>query len=265
LNARDSEEEPSSRSTAKRNKICPFGRRADDIDDDHDDDDDDGDGDGGGDVGDRGRPRDEMENALGTGHGGCDEECQEIISEDSVGESYGAMMNEKDKNDECSSDAAVRRRDAATEQVDAGRHVSEVVGVQGLRRSERQRQRRNIERTEQINDVVRPEAVRPKAVRPEKMESKAERNKRNKREWATKGDASPSSMAPDVVVVKLGGAILTKKHQRGVLDRRGLRDCVDAVVAASRAGCSLVVVHGAGGFGHGMFGVCARRCRRPGR
>ena len=37
-------------------------------------------------------------------------------------------------------------------------------------------------------------------------------------------------MAPDVVVVKLGGAILTKKHQRGVLDRRGLRDCVDAVV-----------------------------------
>jgi hypothetical protein len=206
-----------------------------------------------------------MENALGTGHGGCDEECQEIISEDSFGESYGAMMNEEDEDDECSSDAAVRRRDAATEQVDAGRHVSEVVGVQGLRRSERQRQRRNIERTEQINDVVRPDAVRPKAVRPEKMESKAERNKRNKREWATKGDASPSSMAPDVVVVKLGGAILTKKHQRGVLDRRGLRDCVDAVVAASRAGCSLVVVHGAGGFGHGMFGVCARRCRRPGR
>lgn len=67
-----------------------------------------------------------------------------------------------------------------------------------------------------------------------------------------------SSMAPDVVVVKLGGAILTKKHQRGVLDRRGLRDCVDAVVAASRAGCSLVVVHGAGGFGHGMFGARAR-------
>ena len=174
MNAQDSEEEPSSRATAKRNKVCPLGRRADDIDDDDDDDDDD---------------VDELENALGTGHGGCDEECQEIISEDSVGESYGAMMNEEDEDDECSSDAAVRRRDAATEQVDAGRHVSEVVGVQGLRRSERQRQRRNIERTEQINDVVRPEAVRPKAVRPEKMESKAERNKRNKREWATKGDA----------------------------------------------------------------------------
>ena len=67
MNARDSEEEPCSRATAKRNNVCPFGRRADDIDDDHDD---------------RGRPRDEMENALGTGHGGCDEETEEVNEAD---------------------------------------------------------------------------------------------------------------------------------------------------------------------------------------
>jgi hypothetical protein len=173
LNARDSEEEPCPRATAKRNNVCPFGRRADDIDDDDDDydyDDDD----------DRGRPRDEMENSLGTGHGGCGEECQEIISGDSYGETYGAMMNEEYEDDECSGDAAVRRRDAATEQV--GSHVSEVVGVQGLRRSERQRQRCNIETTEQVVDVVRPEAVHPEAVRPEKMDSKAERDKPKQRE-----------------------------------------------------------------------------------
>jgi len=64
LNVRDSEEEPSSRATAKRNKVCPLGRRADDIDDDDDDDD------------------DELENALGTGHGGCDEETEEVNEAD---------------------------------------------------------------------------------------------------------------------------------------------------------------------------------------
>mmetsp|Transcript_1735 Transcript_1735/g.5545 ORF Transcript_1735/g.5545 Transcript_1735/m.5545 type:complete len:80 (+) Transcript_1735:362-601(+) len=77
-----------------------------------------------------------MGNVLVTGHDdGCEDGCQELIGGDSYGETYGAMMNEEDEDDddERGSDAAVRRRDATTEQVDdAGRHVREVVGVQGL-------------------------------------------------------------------------------------------------------------------------------------
>ena len=55
-----------------------------------------------------------------------------------------------------------------------------------------------------------------------------------------------------VVVVKLGGAALTDKRARGRVDKRGFEDCVETVARAVALGTHrFIVVHGAGGFGHG--------------
>ena len=58
-----------------------------------------------------------------------------------------------------------------------------------------------------------------------------------------------------VVIVKLGGAALTNKRAVGELAVRGFRDGVRAIATVVRessdANGVVVVVHGAGGFGHG--------------
>ena len=56
---------------------------------------------------------------------------------------------------------------------------------------------------------------------------------------------------PSVAVVKFGGAVLTDKRRRGVVDARGLADCARVARAARDAGVSLIIAHGAGSFGHG--------------
>lgn len=56
----------------------------------------------------------------------------------------------------------------------------------------------------------------------------------------------------DVAIVKLGGAALTVKSRRGTIDARGFADCVETVARANAHGATrLIVVHGAGSFGHG--------------
>lgn len=67
---------------------------------------------------------------------------------------------------------------------------------------------------------------------------------------------------PSVAVVKFGGAVLTDKRQRGVVDARGLADCARVARLARDAGASLIIAHGAGSFGHAEAKACG--CARGG-
>jgi len=71
-----------------------------------------------------------------------------------------------------------------------------------------------------------------------------------------------TSRMPSVAVVKFGGAVLTDKRRRGVVDARGLADCARVARAARDAGVSLIIAHGAGSFGHGATPRRERRARR---
>lgn len=69
---------------------------------------------------------------------------------------------------------------------------------------------------------------------------------------------TPRTKRPDedvgVIIVKLGGAALTDKRARGRVDRRGFEDCIETVArAVARGTHRFIVVHGAGGFGHGAY------------
>lgn len=58
-------------------------------------------------------------------------------------------------------------------------------------------------------------------------------------------------MRDALVVVKLGGAAVTDKRSTRVVCARGLADGARAIERATREGADVVVVHGAGSFGHG--------------
>jgi len=63
------------------------------------------------------------------------------------------------------------------------------------------------------------------------------------------GDASP---AGDLVILKLGGSLITEKDHPETLDDDALSAACDAIASALHDGAisRLVVVHGAGSFGH---------------
>ena len=64
------------------------------------------------------------------------------------------------------------------------------------------------------------------------------------------------------VLVKFGGAAITNKKVKYELQSKNLEDCVAGVAAAYRRGQKVVVIHGAGSFGHfeaKEFGVAQGR------
>ncbi|KAJ1447043.1 Aspartate/glutamate/uridylate kinase [Pelagophyceae sp. CCMP2097] len=66
----------------------------------------------------------------------------------------------------------------------------------------------------------------------------------------SRAGAARESAAPEVVVVKFGGAAITDKRALRTVDAAALAACAAAVADARRAGARVVVVHGAGSFGH---------------
>jgi len=53
-----------------------------------------------------------------------------------------------------------------------------------------------------------------------------------------------------MIVIKFGGAAITEKKARGVLNEAALRLCCDGIASAWSKAASVVVIHGAGSFGH---------------
>ena len=65
------------------------------------------------------------------------------------------------------------------------------------------------------------------------------------------GDASVHTERPQIVVVKLGGGLITTKEGAMAVRQAVLDRCAAEVLRAQRdTGCGMVIVHGAGSFGH---------------